>query len=523
MGMVYSTCQRELGDSELAHDATQAVFLLLAQKAKALRRHTHLPAWLFNAARLISKNIRRSEQRRQRLEQVVMEETLTSAPQHEAGWEAIDPFVNDALAILKDHERDTILLRYFEERTLADTSEILGISQEAARKRIIRSLEKMRTHFRRCDVAVSISALSLLLAAHAAKAVPAGCEAAVQTLSASTVAESAALSHANPHIAQITQGTLKSMKIASLKSAASIGIVCLAAGGVAQHLAAVAHPQPIAAARKIPLAPQQSFDTSGIDPNVLTLLNKVRQTYTHARGLTEDCEYHFSNGDKYIDLSGKRFYDIRHLRLMSPNLADYVNLADEVDSKMTYDQDKIDRTVSDGSAIWYYTKFNVIEYTHSDGFDAKPIGVPGYSRTPFTHSSNLVPHRYFASIGGVFTPGTNFYFNVYQELRETVLNHDLRNIKYSGKQVVDGVTYDVLSFPGSFEGVNIRIYIGADNFLHIYKYSTDTQVKTFVYKNIKVDQTMTQKSFKYAPPPGTRLIKPWTPGQESQPSGFAVG
>jgi RNA polymerase sigma factor (sigma-70 family) len=54
--MVYATCLREMQNAEMAQDAAQLVFVLLAQKASRLRPGTVLSGWLFTTARFISKD-----------------------------------------------------------------------------------------------------------------------------------------------------------------------------------------------------------------------------------------------------------------------------------------------------------------------------------------------------------------------------------------------------------------------------------------------------------------------------------
>src|SRR5687767_1483552 len=68
VSLVYSVCCRMLTDRHLAEDATQAVFFLLARKARSLRRHILLAGWLHNAARNVCSNLRRSESSRRRHE-----------------------------------------------------------------------------------------------------------------------------------------------------------------------------------------------------------------------------------------------------------------------------------------------------------------------------------------------------------------------------------------------------------------------------------------------------------------------
>src|SRR3954447_22030588 len=68
LNLVYTLCRRQLADAELAEDATQAVFILLAQKAGTLRPGVILAGWLFDAARYCCANAQRAALRRKRHE-----------------------------------------------------------------------------------------------------------------------------------------------------------------------------------------------------------------------------------------------------------------------------------------------------------------------------------------------------------------------------------------------------------------------------------------------------------------------
>ena len=168
--LVYTTCLRETKQAMLAEDAAQGVFLLLSQKARSLQRRRNLAGWLFLTSQLISKNVRRSEMRRLTSE-LQATETLPQ-PLENALWERIEPTLNDALDRLKPAEREAILLRFPGERSLAEVGAAQGISENTARMRVSRALEKVRGHLAKSGVTVSAVVLASLWLERSSESLP---------------------------------------------------------------------------------------------------------------------------------------------------------------------------------------------------------------------------------------------------------------------------------------------------------------------------------------------------------------
>jgi len=179
INLVFSTCRRELGDATLAEDATQEVFLLLARKAPTLHHDTILSGWLFQTARFVARNAQKQELRRQLREEKAAQEMIDEQQlPGQATWEELAPLLHDAVSGLAPEERSLVLLRYFENLSLKEVGARLNVSENAAQKRLTRAVDKLRRHFTKCGLFVSVGILLELISRNAVEAAPAGCRAA---------------------------------------------------------------------------------------------------------------------------------------------------------------------------------------------------------------------------------------------------------------------------------------------------------------------------------------------------------
>jgi RNA polymerase sigma factor (sigma-70 family) len=176
MDAVYSSALRRLGgDAHLAKDAAQQVFITLASRAGELARHPVLAGWLHTATRNAAANIVRSERRRRLREQEAhaMNE-ITSKPRLEADWNQIAPVLDEVIDELSAKDSAAVLLRFFDRRTFAEMGVVLRLSEDAARMRVERALEKLRVRLARRGIGSTAAALGAVLAQHTVAAAPAG-------------------------------------------------------------------------------------------------------------------------------------------------------------------------------------------------------------------------------------------------------------------------------------------------------------------------------------------------------------
>ena len=240
LNMVYTACLRELQDASLAEDAAQSVFIILAAKAPKLSAKINLAGWLFQTARFAAKNARTRQTRRERREMEAMRRTLQARGELEqSAWDNAEPLIDQAVAKLSPGEREAILLRYWDNLRLAEVGASLGVSEEAARKRVTRALTRLRVQLERQGVALGAATLAAALSAKAAHSAPPALAPAITRITFHTAnAGLVNFGLITPAAQQLSKGTLRAMKVAQLKT---IGAVAASVFGVGAITAGIVH------------------------------------------------------------------------------------------------------------------------------------------------------------------------------------------------------------------------------------------------------------------------------------------
>jgi RNA polymerase sigma factor (sigma-70 family) len=178
INLVYSAALRAVHNPSQAEEITQAVFVTLARKSGALRRGTVLSGWLYQTARLTASNFIRTEMRRLHREQQAQIQSTMNDPQPEA-WMRVGPLLDEAMAQLNEKDRNAIVLRFFEGKPLKEVGDALGATEDAAKMRVNRALDKLRDFFHRRGVTVPAAGLAAAISANSIQAAPAGLAASV--------------------------------------------------------------------------------------------------------------------------------------------------------------------------------------------------------------------------------------------------------------------------------------------------------------------------------------------------------
>ncbi len=189
-----------------------------------------LVAWLHRAAWYATEVAARKQRRQQRREtEAAMIRQQQLGLVDDPQWRELAPMLDELIERLAQADREAVLLRFYRQMTFAEVAAAISTTEEAARKRVERAVDKLRRMADGKGVVMSAAALAVMLQTQVAGSAPAGL---IATTTAAALANAGAAVAASG--APLAGGIAWSMALAPLKSAAAAvvaGACVLTVGG----------------------------------------------------------------------------------------------------------------------------------------------------------------------------------------------------------------------------------------------------------------------------------------------------
>ena len=233
---VYGAARRQLpaGYQAYAEDVTQAVFMLLIHKSPRVRSDAALAVWLHRAAGYAAANARRMLVRQANRDRRAARPEAQVNPSHSTDGEEyreLLPVLDEAIDRLPARDRSGVVMCFFQRRTYGQIGAVMGITEEAARKRVSRAVDRLREHFAHRGLVASSAALCAVLTGESTVAAPAAL--AGTTANLATLSQLAAgASGAAGSTTSIMNGVIHTMMMAKVKLAAAACAAIVFGGAV---------------------------------------------------------------------------------------------------------------------------------------------------------------------------------------------------------------------------------------------------------------------------------------------------
>jgi RNA polymerase sigma factor (sigma-70 family) len=237
--MVMGICRRLLCNSHDAEDAFQATFLVLVRRAEDIGDPDLLANWLYGVAYRTAAKAKADVLRRRAREGQAASNHQANAPRDQDLWDDVRPILDEEINLLPVKYRTPVVLCYLQGKTNEEAARQLGWPKGTVATRLARARERLRHRLTRRGMVLSTAVMATTLSqATASGALPARVvNGAVQTALLVVANQGVTAGVVANQIASLTEGVLKTMVLAKLKTVALVvsvvGIAGIGAGAVA--------------------------------------------------------------------------------------------------------------------------------------------------------------------------------------------------------------------------------------------------------------------------------------------------
>jgi len=152
-------------------------------------------------------------------------QNVLNEPAPDESWLQIAPLLDAALEKLGKKDHDALVLRFFQNKNFAEVGAALGASEDAAKTRVHRALDKLRRYFSKRGVNSTTATIAETISANSVQAAPV---ALAKAVTAVALAKGATASGST---LTLIKGALKIMAWTNAKTAIVAGIIVLLAAG----------------------------------------------------------------------------------------------------------------------------------------------------------------------------------------------------------------------------------------------------------------------------------------------------
>ena len=228
--LVWNVCCRVLHNRHDAEDAFQQTFLLLASKARRIRKPRSLSSWLYGVAFRVASSIRRQRQRDMLPYETSVDPRLTDNVLEYVARKNENELVSAEIMLMKEKHKRPLLMFYFMGDSTAQIADTLGITVSAVEGRLRQARQALRSQLilRGIDFETTFAALLLPVLSLS----PSLTVATTNKIAAASMSGFAGIIHS-----YLTGYNQTGAKLMLSKIAVSFSIACIAAAGIMHHSA----------------------------------------------------------------------------------------------------------------------------------------------------------------------------------------------------------------------------------------------------------------------------------------------